>query len=224
MLNKMTKTIAGSLVLSAALSLPVFAHDGETHCEDTALSGMMKEMNDDLKSYVAAFKRNDGTAMQAQVTKLLANSMKARNEIPVKLKNHDMPAMNHDMPAMDHDMSAMNKDMPGMDHDMSAMNKDMPAMNHDMSAMNKDMPAMDHDMSAMNKDMPAMDHSKMENMPGMDHKTHMQHQGYQQGIEKLTGLFKQLQTADGKKEVKTVLKAIKQHTKKSHKEYRIKCD
>ncbi|PKH07465.1 copper resistance protein CopA [Moritella sp. Urea-trap-13] len=210
MLKKMTKTIAGTLVLSAALSLPVFAHDGETHCEDTQLSGVMKEMNDDLKSYVAAFKRSDATAMQAQVTKLIANSMKARNEVPTKLKNHDMPAMNHDMPAMNHDMPAMNHDMP--------------AMNHDMPAMNHDMPAMDHDMAAMNKDMPAMDHSQMDNMPGMDHQTHMQHQGYQQGIEKLTGLFKQLQTADGKKEVKTVLNEIKQHTKKSHKAYRIKCD
>lgn len=207
MLNKMTKTIAGTLVLSAALSLPVFAHEGEAHCEDTALSGMMKEMNDDLKSYVAAFKRNDATAMQAQVNKLLANTAKAKNEIPAKLKK-----------------TGMKNDMPAMDHDMSAMNKDMPAMNHDMAAMMKDMPDMDHDMSAMSKDMPAMDHSQMENMPGMDHKTHMQHQGYQQGIEKLTDLFTQLQTANGKKEVKTVLKAIKQHTKKSHKEYRIKCD
>jgi len=86
------------------------------------------------------------------------------------------------------------------------------------------MPAMDHDMSAMNKDMPSMDHSKMANMPGMDHQTHMQHQGYQQGIEKLSHLFKQLQTAKGKTEVKKALGAIKQHVKKSHREYRNECD
>lgn len=190
MLKNITKTIVHTTVLAtvltATLSLPALAHEGEVHCENTALSSIMKEMNDDLKSYVVAFKRNDPAAMQAQVTKLLANTAKAKNEVPLKLKQkqaqNDMPAMNHDMPAMNHDM---------------------PAMNHDM---------------------PAMDHSKMANMPGMDHQTHMQHQGYQQGIEKLTHLFKQLQTASGKTEVKTVLNAIKQHTKKSHRKYRLECE
>ena len=188
MLKKITTAVALSATLSAALfaatSLPALAHEGEVHCEDTVLSGIMKEMNDDLKSYVAAFKRNDTAAMQAQVTKLLANTIKAKNEVPIKLKQKqsNMPAMNHDMPTMNHDM---------------------PAMNHDM---------------------PAMDHSQMANMPGMDHQTHMQHQGYQQGIEKLTHIFKKLQTANSKTEVKTVLNAIKQHTKKSHREYQLECE
>ena len=195
MLKKITTAVALSATLSAALfaatSLPALAHGGEVHCEDTVLSGIMKEMNDDLKSYVAAFKRNDTAAMQAQVTKLLANTTKAKNEVPVKLKQKQ---------------------------------SDMPAMNHDMPAMNHDMPAMNHDMPTMNHDMPAMDHSQMANMPGMDHQTHMQHQGYQQGIEKLTHLFNQLQTANGKTEVKTVLNSIKQHTKKSHREYQLECE
>jgi len=207
MLKKISKSVVLTSVLTATLSLPALAHNDEVHCEDTALSGIMKEMNDDLKSYVAAFKRNDPAAMQAQVNLLLANAAKAKNEVPLKLQqkqaNNGMPAMNHDMPGMDHDMSAMD---------------------HDMSAMNKDMPAMDHDMSEMNKDMPNMDHSKMANMPGMDHQTHMQHQGYQQGIEKLSHLFKQLQTAKEKTEVKKALGAIKQHVKKSHREYRNECD
>jgi len=200
MLKKISKTVVLTSVLTAALSLPALAHNGEVHCEDTALSGIMKEMNDSLKSYVAAFKRNDRAAMQAQVSLLLENAAKARNEVPLKLQqkqaNNGMPAMNHDMPGMDHDMSAMKHDMP----------------------------AMDHDMSAMNKDMPNMGHSKMANMPGMDHQTHMQHQGYQQGIEKLSHLFKQLQTANGKTEVKKTLGAIKQLVKKSHREYRNECD
>jgi len=200
MLKKISKTVLLSSVLTAALSLPALAHNGEVHCEDTALSGIMKEMNDDLKSYVAAFKRNDPAAMQAQVNLLLANAAKAKNEVPLKLQqrqtNSAMPAMNHDMPAMDHDMSAMKHNMP----------------------------AMKHDMSAMNKDMPNMDHSKMANMPGMDHQTHMQHQGYQQGIEKLSHLFKQLQTAKEKTEVKKALGAIKQHVKKNHREYRDECE
>lgn len=204
MLNSKTKTIVRSTalftVLAVAISLPVMAHEGEVHCEKTVLSSVMKEMNDDLKAYVAAFKRNDQTAMQAQVSKLLANTAKAKNEVPVKLK----PQTKNNMPAMDHDMSTMDHDMSTMDHSqMGNMNHDMPAMNHDM---------------------PAMDHSKMENMPGMDHQTHMQHQGYQQGIEKLTHLFKKLQTASTKTEVKTVLNSIKQHTKKSHREYQLDCE
>jgi hypothetical protein len=198
MLKKITTAVALSATLFVATTLPTMAHEGEVHCEDTVLSGIMKEMNDDLKSYVAAFKRNDPAAMQAQVTKLLANTAKAKNEVPVKLKQKQ-----NDMPVMDHDMSAMDKNMPAMDHDMSAMDQNMPAMNHDM---------------------PAIDHSQMENMPGMDHQTHMQHQGYQQGIEKLTHLFKQLQTASTKTEVKTVLNTIKQHTKKSHREYQLDCE
>lgn len=184
-----------STVLAAAISLPVMAHEGEVHCEKTVLSSVMKEMNDDLKAYVAAFKRNDQADMQAQVTKLLANTAKAKNEVPVKLKQKqsDMPAMNHDMSAMEHNQMT-------------------------------DMPTMNHDMATMDKNMPAIDHSQMANMPGMDHQTHMQHQGYQQGIEKLTHLFKQLQTASTKTEVKTVLNAIKQHTKKSHRDYQLECE
>jgi hypothetical protein len=189
MLNNKTKKAVRSATLFATLSatlfaattLPALAHEGEVHCEDTVLGGIMKEMNDDLKSYVAAFKRNDPAAMQAQVTKLLANTTKAKNEVPVKLKQKQS-----EMPAMDHSQMA---NMPGMDHDM-----------------------------------PAMDHSQMANMPGMDHQTHMQHQGYQQGIEKLTHLLNQLQTANGKTEVKTVLNAIKQHTKKSHRKYQLECE
>jgi hypothetical protein len=191
MLKKITTAVALSATLFAATTLPALAHEGEVHCEDTVLSGIMKEMNDDLKAYVAAFKRNDPTAMQAQVTKLLANTAKAKNEIPVKLKQKQ---------------------------------NDMPIMDHDMSAMDENMPAMNHDMPAMEQNMPTMDHSQMANMPGMDHQTHMQHQGYQQGIEKLTHLFKQLKTANTKTEVKTVLNTIKQHTKKSHREYQLDCE
>jgi hypothetical protein len=47
---------------------------------------------------------------------------------------------------------------------------------------------------------------------------------YQQGIEKLTSLFTQLQDATSKGQVKTVLGDIKQHIKKSHKAFRLNCD
>lgn len=111
----MFKQITIAIALSAALSSPAFAHgDGDGHCKDTQLGSIMKEMSDDLKSYVSAFKRNDQATMQAQLTKLLANSAKSKDEIPLKLQQ-DMPGMK-DMKDMDHsDMPDM-KDMKGMDH------------------------------------------------------------------------------------------------------------
>ncbi|MGY5452523.1 copper resistance protein CopA [Agarivorans sp. MS3-6] len=95
---------------------------------------------------------------------------------------------------------------------------DHSAMGHDMS----DKSDMDH--SAMGHDMSDMDHSQMENMAGMDHQTHMQHTAYLDGIEQLNGYFVQLQQANNKKEIKAALKRIKQHTKDSHKKFRLDCD
>jgi len=188
----MFKQITIAIALSAALSSPAFAHgDGDGHCKDTQLGSVMSEMSDDLKAYVGAFKRGDQAAMQAQLTKLLANSTKAKDEIPLKLQQ-DMPAMK----GMDHNNMANMDGMKGMDH--------------------SNMANMD--------DMKGMDHSSMANMDGMDHSTHMQHMAYQQGIDKLTHLFNQLQDATSKGEVKTVLGNIKQHIKKSHKAFRLNCD
>ena len=188
----MFKQLTIAITLSAALSSPVFAHgDGDGHCKDTQLGSVMSAMSDDLKAYVGAFKRDDQAEMKAQLTKLLANSAKAKNEIPLKLQQ-EMPAMK----GMDHSKMANMQDMEGMDHS---------------------------NMANM-KDMEGMDHSKMANMKDMDHSTHMQHIAYQQGIEKLTSLFTQLQDATSKGQVKTVLGDIKQHIKKSHKAFRLNCD
>jgi len=188
----MFKQITIAIALSAALSSTAFAHsDGDGHCKDTQLGNVMSEMSDDLKAYVGAFKRGDQAAMQVQLTKLLVNSTKAKNEIPLKLQQ-DMPAMK----GMDHSNMANMKDMEGMDHS---------------------------NMANM-QDMKGMDHSNMANMDGMDHSTHMQHMAYQQGIDKLTHLFSQLQDATSKGEVKTVLGDIKQHIKKSHTAFRLNCD
>ncbi|SQD79501.1 copper resistance protein CopA [Moritella yayanosii] len=174
----MFKQITIAIALSAAISSPAFAHsDGDGHCKDTQLGSIMKEMSDDLKSYVGAFKRGDQAAMQTQLTTLLANSTKAKDEVPLKLQQ-DMPTMK----------------------------------------------GMDHSNMANMQNMKGMDHSNMTNMDGMDHSTHMQHMDYQQGMEKLTHLFNQLQDATSKGEVKTTLGNIKQHIKKSHKAFRLNCD
>ncbi|CED58087.1 Copper-resistance protein, CopA family [Moritella viscosa] len=168
----MFKKITIAIALSTAISSPVFAHgDEDGHCKDTQLGSVMSEMSDDLKAYVSAFKRGDQAAMQVQLTTLLANSAKAKDEIPLKLQQ--------DIPPME-----------GMDHG----------------------------------NMKGMDHSNMANMKGMNHSTHMQHMAYQQGMEKLTHLFNQLQKATSKGEVKTALGSIKQYIKKSHKVFRLNCD
>jgi len=202
----MFKQITIAIALSAALSSTAFAHsDGDGHCKDTQLGNVMSEMSDDLKAYVGAFKRGDQAAMQVQLTKLLVNSTKAKNEIPLKLQQ-DMPAMK------------------GMDHSNMANMKDMEGMDHSNMANMQDMKGMDHSNMANMQGMKGMDHSNMANMDGMDHSTHMQHMAYQQGIDKLTHLFNQLQDATSKGEVKTVLGDIKQHIKKSHTAFRLNCD
>ncbi|SGY98895.1 Copper resistance protein A [Moritella viscosa] len=179
----MFKKITIAIALSTAISSPVFAHgDEDGHCKDTQLGSVMSEMSDDLKAYVSAFKRGDQAAMQVQLTTLLANSAKAKDEIPLKLQQ-DIPPME----GMDHG------NMKGMDHSNMA-------------------------------NMKGMDHSNMANMKGMNHSTHMQHMAYQQGMEKLTHLFNQLQKATSKGEVKTALGSIKQYIKKSHKVFRLNCD
>jgi len=233
----MFKKITIAIALSAALSSPVFAHgDEDGHCKDTQLGSVMTEMSDDLKAYVGAFKRNDQAEMQAQLTKLLASSAKAKDEIPLKLQQ-DMP----NMKGMDHSNMANMKDMKGMDHSNMDNMKDMEGMDHSNMANMKDMKGMDHSnmdnmkgMEGLNhsnmanmKDMEGLDHSNMANMKGMegmDHSTHMQHMAYLQGMDKLTSLFNQLQDATSKGEVKTVLGNIKQHIKKSHKAFRLNCD
>ncbi|NQZ94825.1 MAG: copper resistance protein CopA [Moritella sp.] len=202
----MFKQITIAIALSAAISSPAFAHsDGDGHCKDTQLGSIMKEMSDDLKSYVGAFKRGDQAAMQTQLTKLLANSTKAKDEVPLKLQQ-DMPAMK------------------GMDHSNMANMQDMKGMDHSNMANMQGMKGMDHSNMANMQNMQDMNHSNMANMEGMDHSTHMQHMDYQQGMEKLTHLFNQLQDATTKGEVKTALGNIKQHIKKSHKAFRLNCD
>ncbi|UPW17536.1 copper resistance protein CopA [Agarivorans sp. TSD2052] len=199
--------------LSLIFSVPVLAHS--KHCQDSELGSVMKDMKDDLKAYVDAVKADDQTLMQQQIEKLLSSVAKAKQQIPMKLKGDDM-----DHSAMGHDMSdKSDMDHSAMGHDMSDMSDmDHSAMGHDMS----DMSDMDH--SAMGHDMSDMDHSQMENMAGMDHQTHMQHTAYLDGIEQLNGYFVQLQQANNKKEIKAALKRIKQHTKDSHKKFRLDCD
>ncbi|MBL1418191.1 MAG: copper resistance protein CopA [Moritella sp.] len=214
------KQITIAIALSAAISSPAFAHsDGDGHCKDTQLGSIMKEMSDDLKTYVGAFKRGDQAAMQTQLTKLLANSTKAKDEVPLKLQQ-DMPTMK----GMDHSNMANMQNMKDMDHSNMANMQNMKGMDHSNMANMQNMKGMDHSNMANMQDMKDMDHSNMANMEGMDHSTHMQHMDYQQGIDKLTHLFNQLQDATTKGEVKTALGNIKQHIKKSHKAFRLNCD
>lgn len=182
----MLKQIAMAIVFSSFFtiaSVPVLAHEGEVHCEDTELGSIMKDMNDDLKAYVKAFKRNDKMAMQVQLLKLLANTKKSKEELPLKLKQKQQTVQQREMAEVTHEH------------------------------------AHDHQ-----HDKAALDHSTMAKIPGMDRQTHRQYMEYQQGLDKLTHLLQQLQTAPSKTEIKTLLNSIKQHTKKSHREYQLECE
>lgn len=79
--------------------------------------------------------------------------------------------------------------------------------------------------------MSAEEHSQMgsmqgmQNMEGMSHSAHMEHMRYLEGIDKLSGLLRQLQAAgDDKAQVKALLGEIKQHSKSSHEAFRKECD
>jgi cytochrome c556 len=194
----MIKAIAliTALVTSSAFAAQSLAHS--QHCKDTELGSLMKQINTELKAYVNAYKAKDQNSMLQSAVTLVANAQKAKTFIPLKLQNGD-----HPMAQMDHGTIV---------HDM----KDM-----------KDMKDMDHSNMANMKDMAGMDHSNMadmKDMTGMDHQTHMQHMGYLQGIDKLEELFTQLQQTTDRDAIKGLLGQIKQHSKLSHKEYRMDCD
>jgi E3 ubiquitin-protein ligase DOA10 len=236
----MIKAIAliTALVTSSAFAAQSLAHS--QHCKDTELGSLMKQINTELKAYVNAYKAKDQNSMLQSAVTLVANAQKAKTFIPLKLQNgdHPMAQMDHgtivhdmkdmkDMKDMDHSNMANMKDMAGMDHSNMADMKDMVGMDHSNMANMKDMAGMDHSNMADMKDMTGMDHSNMadmKDMTGMDHQTHMQHMGYLQGIDKLEELFTQLQQTTDRDAIKGLLGQIKQHSKLSHKEYRMDCD
>ncbi len=82
-------------------------------------------------------------------------------------------------------------------------------MNMDHGDMNMD--SMDHDMATM------------PSMQGMTPEQHHQHMKYMQGMTKLQELFKQLNQTKDKNEIKAILGKIKEHSKKSHQQFRQDC-
>ncbi|GGB05923.1 hypothetical protein [Agarivorans gilvus] len=204
------------LPLSLAFALPVQAHS--EHCQDSKLGGLMKDMKQDLKGYVAAVKADDNATMQQQVDKLLNLAEQAKQEVPMKLQQQGHPMMDQDMANMDHsqmDMSEeMHNNMAGMDHSQMGNMEDMDHSQMDMS---------EH-LNANMAEMAGMDHSQMPNMEGMDHQTHMQHMAYLESIEQLEGYFQQLKQAKDKQAIKLALQNIKKHTKDSHQRFRLDCD
>lgn len=207
--SKLALALTGALFLSLPMS-QAFAH--EDHCEikETQLGETMKHIKSELRAYVKGFKKDDAQKMQKHLNELLMLSEKANQYTPVKIAqmSHDnMKGMDHskmDMKEMDH--SKMN--MKEMDH--SKM--DMKGMDHskmDHGDMNMD--SMDHDMSSMPQ------------MEGMSPEQHHQHMKYMQGMTQLQDLFKKLDQTKDKDEIKTILGEIKEHSKKSHQQFRQDC-
>ncbi|GLS90244.1 hypothetical protein GCM10007916_13110 [Psychromonas marina] len=239
--TKLVLALTGTLFLAMPVS-QVFAH--EAHCEikETKLGDTMKYMKSELRAYVKGFKSDDQDKMQKHLNELLKLSKQASQYTPVLItmnqhSDMDMKEMDHskmDMKEMDH--SKM--DMKGMDHskmDMKEMDHskmDMKGMDHskmDMKGMDHskmDMKEMDHskmDHGDMNMDSADHDMSTMPSMEGMTTEQHHQHMKYMQGIEQLQALFNELNQTKDKAEIKAILGKIKEHSKKSHQQFRQDC-
>jgi hypothetical protein len=209
--TKLVLALTGSLFLAMPVS-QVFAH--EAHCEikETKLGDTMKYMKSELRAYVKGFKSDDQDKMQKHLNELLKLSKQASQYTPVLITMNQHSDM--DMEGMDH--SKM--DMKDMDH--SKM--DMKEMDH--SKM--DMKGMDHskmDHGDMNMDSADHDMSTMPSMEGMTTEQHHQHMKYMQGIEQLQALFNELNQTKDKSEIKAILGKIKEHSKKSHQQFRQDC-
>ena len=243
----------GSVIFLATPFTSAFAHEKHCEIKDTQLSDTMKYMKSELRGYVKGFKGDDAEKMQQHLNELLKLSSMLADQTPVKIKNMHAASMDHeqmDMSEMDHakmDMQAT----PEMDHskmDHSKMDHGDMEMNHGDMEMNHGdmaMPEMDHSkMDHGDMDMaeqPEMDHSKMDHgdmnmdsedhdmsamptMEGMTAEQHHQHMLYMHGITQLQDLFKELDKTQDKAEIKTILGQIKEHSKKSHQQFRQNCD
>jgi hypothetical protein len=219
--------LLGSLLL---LSMPLssaYAHEDHCEIEDTQLGNMMKSMKSELRGYVKSFKADDPQKMQQHINELLTLNVMAAKQTPVKIKHMDSDGeMDHSkisMDDMDHSEMGMGN-MSDMDH--SKMNQGamkMDSGSHDMSAMT----AMDHSKMEhveMGMESGAHDMSAMPSMKGMSAEQHHQHMQYMQAMTGLNDLFKQLAATQNKTDIKTILNKIKEHIRKSHRQFRQDCD
>lgn len=190
-----------AVILSASLFLftpflTVSAHSEHCEIKETELGEIMNQMKSELRAYVKGFKAEDQNKMQRHLNELLQLSEKANKLTPVTIMQMGHSAME--------EMSEMNHSQMG--HGVMA---DMAKMEHeDMTDMN----SSDHDMS------------KMPKMADMSNEQHHQHMKYIQGMTELQSLFKQLNTTEDRTEIKKILRAVKQHSKKSHQSFRQNCN
>jgi hypothetical protein len=232
--TKLALALTGALFLTLPAS-QAFAH--EKHCEikETQLGETMKHIKSELRAYVKGFKKDDANKMQKHALELIKLTERAINETPMKIKmmGHkgmpNMEGMDHskmdmaDMKGMDHSKMDM-ADMKGMDHSKMDM-ADMKGMDHSKMDM-ADMKGMDHskmDHGDMQLSSPEHDMSKMPSMEGMSAEQHHQHMMYMQGMQQLKTLFETLANTAEKNEIKKTLGEIKEHSKKSHQQYRLDC-
>lgn len=83
MIKQMRQLIfAASAGLMLLTSTETFAH--AAHCKDTELGELMKNMKQELKSYVQSFKQSDQAAMQQHLNELIKDSEAAKELIPMK--------------------------------------------------------------------------------------------------------------------------------------------
>ncbi|PKG38538.1 copper resistance protein CopA [Psychromonas sp. Urea-02u-13] len=219
--TKLALALTGALFLTLPVS-QVFAHEKHCDIKETQLGETMKHIKSELRAYVKGFKKDDANKMQKHALELIKLTERAINETPMKIKMMGHEGMPN-MEGMDHSKMEM-ADMKGMDHSKMDM-ADMKGMDHSKMDM-ADMKDMDHskmDHGDMKLSSPEHDMSKMPSMKGMSAEQHHQHMMYMQGMQQLKALFETLANTSEKNEIKQTLGEIKEHSKKSHQQYRLDC-
>jgi hypothetical protein len=197
-MNIKKSKVALALGASVFLAMPLSSALADQKHNDVKVVHMgdtMGFIKSELRGYVKGVRSDDGQKMQQHLNKLLTLSAMPVNQTV------DMPAA-----MMDHEQMGMSE----MEH--ANMGQDDMAIDH--SNMTDDEMAMDHSNMTdddMKMDSASHDMSTMESMSPAQH----QHMLYMQGIARLNDLFKQLDKAQGKTEIKLILGEIKVQLKKN---------
>ncbi|PKH02100.1 hypothetical protein CXF72_13365 [Psychromonas sp. MB-3u-54] len=196
--SKIALALGALLFLSVPLS-SALADQNHNDVKVAQRGDTMEFIKSELRGYVKGVKSDDAQKMQQHLNKLLTLSTMPANQTADKMNNMPAASMGHEqmgMSEMEH--ANMGQDDMGMDH--SNMTDSDMAMDHsNMADSDMKMDGASHDMSTME---------------GMSPAQH-QHMLYMQGIAGLNDLFKQLEKAQDKTEIKFILGKVKAQLKKN---------
>ncbi|ABM03192.1 hypothetical protein Ping_1371 [Psychromonas ingrahamii 37] len=241
-MNIKKSKIALALGVSIFLAMPLSSALADQKYNDVKVVHMgdtMQFIKSELRGYVKGVRSDDAQKMQQHLNKLLTLSAMSANQSAASMDHEQMGMsemehanMDQDDMAMDHsnmtdgDMKMDHSNMADGDMKMDHSNMADGDMEMDHSNMADGDMKMDHSNIA-DGDM-EMDHSNMADgdmkmdgashdmstMEGMSSAQH-QHMLYMQGIAGLNDLFKQLEKAQDKTEIKLILGKVKAQLKKN---------